>query len=55
MRKNGINRSLAEIEGGVCAPLGFKAGGIYAGFTQAAQKKDLALIRRLVVLRLRLT
>ncbi len=44
MRKNGINRSLAEIEGGVCAPSGFKAGGIYAGFTQAAQKKDLALI-----------
>ena len=44
MRKNGINRSLIEIEGGVCAPSGFKAGGIYAGFTPNTQQKDLALI-----------
>lgn len=44
MRKNGVNRSLIEIDGGVCAPSGFKAGGIYAGFTSNAQKKDLALI-----------
>ncbi len=28
MRKNGINKQLQEIEGGVCAPEGFRASGI---------------------------
>ena len=28
MRKNGINRQLEPIEGGVCAPAGFLAGGV---------------------------
>ena len=32
------------IEGGVCAPLGFKASGIYCGIRQGKTKKDLALI-----------
>lgn len=32
------------IEGGVCAPLGFKANGIYAGFRKNKSKKDLSLI-----------
>ena len=30
MRKNGVNRTLTPIDGGVCAPSGFRAGGIYA-------------------------
>ena len=30
-RKNGINRELRPIEGGVCAPDGFQAGGIFCG------------------------
>lgn len=28
MRKNGVNRQLEPIEGGVCAPAGFQAGGL---------------------------
>ncbi len=33
-----------EIEGGVCAPLGFTASGIYCGLRKNKDKKDLALI-----------
>ncbi|MBQ7948967.1 MAG: bifunctional ornithine acetyltransferase/N-acetylglutamate synthase [Clostridia bacterium] len=44
MRKNGVNRELREIDGGVCAPAGFRANGIHCGFTKNAEKKDLALI-----------
>ena len=36
MRKNGINRNLTQIAGGVCAPDGFSAGGVYCGI----RKKD---------------
>ncbi|MDR1797969.1 MAG: bifunctional glutamate N-acetyltransferase/amino-acid acetyltransferase ArgJ [Clostridiales Family XIII bacterium] len=32
------------IEGGVCAPLGFRAAGVHAGFKKKSKKKDLALI-----------
>lgn len=32
------------IEGGICAPLGFKASGVLAGFKKTAAKPDLALI-----------
>ena len=31
-RKNGINRELYPIEGGVCAPNGFSANAVCAGF-----------------------
>ena len=44
MRKNGVNRELKEIGGGICAPLGFCANGIHCGFTSDKNKKDLALI-----------
>ena len=44
MRKNGVNRELREIEGGVCAPMGFRANGIHCGFTKDTEKKDLGLI-----------
>ncbi|MBO5737514.1 MAG: bifunctional ornithine acetyltransferase/N-acetylglutamate synthase, partial [Clostridia bacterium] len=44
MRKNGVNRELREIDGGICAPVGFRANGIHAGFTDDENKKDLALI-----------
>lgn len=32
------------IEGGVCAPLGFQASGIYCGIRKSRQKNDLAMI-----------
>ena len=32
------------INGGVCAPKGFKAGGIHCGIRKNKSKKDLALI-----------
>ncbi|GFI62564.1 arginine biosynthesis bifunctional protein ArgJ [Clostridiales bacterium] len=32
------------IEGGVCAPIGFKAGGVHCGIRKHTDKKDLALI-----------
>ncbi|MBQ9980910.1 MAG: bifunctional glutamate N-acetyltransferase/amino-acid acetyltransferase ArgJ [Oscillospiraceae bacterium] len=32
------------IEGGVCAPMGFTAGGIHCGIRKSRTKKDLALI-----------
>lgn len=33
-----------ELDGGVCAPRGFKAGGIHCGIRKNKTKKDLALI-----------
>lgn len=33
-----------EIKGGVCAPKGFKAGGVHCGIRKNKSKKDLALI-----------
>ncbi|MDR3337073.1 MAG: bifunctional glutamate N-acetyltransferase/amino-acid acetyltransferase ArgJ [Treponema sp.] len=35
---------MTEIAGGVCAPKGFKAGGIYCGIKASSKKRDLALI-----------
>lgn len=35
---------MKEIQGGVCAPLGFKATGIHCGFRKNKTKKDLSLI-----------
>ena len=35
---------MKKIEGGVCAPQGFKASGIYCGIRKNKTKKDLALI-----------
>lgn len=34
MRKNGINRQLRPIEGGVCAPDGYKANAVSCGFRE---------------------
>ena len=31
MRKNGVNKTLTPIQGGVCAPDGFSAGAVYCG------------------------
>ena len=36
--------NLYEVSGGVCAPAGFKAGGIHCGIRKNKQKKDFALI-----------
>jgi len=36
--------NIKQITGGVCAPQGFKAGGIHCGIAKAADKKDIALI-----------
>ena len=45
MRKNGIDRTLTPIEGGVCAPSGFLANGVYCGFIKREDRReDLALI-----------
>ena len=44
MRKNGVNKEMKPIEGGVCAPLGFQANGIHCGIRKNKSKKDLALI-----------
>ncbi|MCD8373039.1 MAG: bifunctional ornithine acetyltransferase/N-acetylglutamate synthase [Clostridia bacterium] len=35
---------LREVGGGVCAPYGFKAGGIHCGIRKNKEKKDFALI-----------
>ena len=35
---------MKEISGGVCAPRGFKAGGIWCGIKPNSKKRDLALI-----------
>lgn len=43
-RKNGINRELYPIEGGVCAPNGFSANAVCAGFTPNSNKLDLAFV-----------
>lgn len=45
MRKNGVNRELTEIDGGVCAPSGFYATAIRCGFSKvASDNEDLGLI-----------
>lgn len=47
MRKNGVNKELIPIDGGVCAPDGFKANGVYCGFdaeNNPQKREDLALI-----------
>jgi glutamate N-acetyltransferase/amino-acid N-acetyltransferase len=33
-----------KVEGGICAPKGFKAGGVHCGFRKNSQKKDLGII-----------
>jgi glutamate N-acetyltransferase/amino-acid N-acetyltransferase len=35
---------MKNIEGGVCAPRGFRAGGIWCGIKASSRKRDLALI-----------
>jgi len=35
---------ITPVSGGVCAPEGFRAGGVYCGIAKNAQKPDLALI-----------
>ncbi|MDR3247508.1 MAG: bifunctional glutamate N-acetyltransferase/amino-acid acetyltransferase ArgJ [Treponema sp.] len=35
---------MKDIEGGVCAPKGFRAGGIWCGIKAGSRKRDLALI-----------
>ena len=35
---------MKEIDGGVCAPKGYKAAGIHCGIRKSQTKKDLALI-----------
>lgn len=42
-RKNGVNRELTEISGGVCAPDGFRAGSASCGFKKNGDL-DLGLI-----------
>ena len=44
MRKNGVNRELRELEGGVCAPSGFRAAATYCGIGDNPEKPDLGLI-----------
>ena len=50
MRKNGVDRELRPILGGVCAPEGFSANAVSCGFStfasdaERATKNDLALI-----------
>ena len=41
---------MKKIEGGVCAPQGFKASGVHCGIRQNKTKKDLALIYRVLIL-----
>lgn len=43
LRKNGINRELIAIEGGVCAPEGFSANGVFCGI-DASGREDISLI-----------
>lgn len=43
MRKNGINTELRPITGGICAPDGFKVGGVACGIKEDGQT-DLAMI-----------
>lgn len=45
MRKNGVNRELIPVRGGVCAPAGFQAGGVYCGIVaDERRKEDLSLV-----------
>ena len=44
MRKNGVNKEMKAIPGGVCAPAGFQANGVHCGIRKNKEKKDLALI-----------
>lgn len=44
MRKNGVNKELIPIDGGVCAPSGFKANGVKCGFLPDTEREDLALV-----------
>lgn len=44
MRKNGVNKELKPVAGGVCAPMGFRANGCHCGIRKNKKKKDLALI-----------
>ncbi len=44
MRKNGVNKELRAIDGGVCAPSGFCANGVHCGFLPDTEREDLALI-----------
>lgn len=39
-----IGYMITKIEGGVCAPLGFRANGVHCGIRKNKSKKDLALI-----------
>ena len=43
MRKNAVKKELTEIDGGVCAPSGFRANGISCGIV-IDEKEDLALV-----------
>ncbi|MBQ8394114.1 MAG: bifunctional ornithine acetyltransferase/N-acetylglutamate synthase [Clostridia bacterium] len=43
MRKNAVNRQITPIEGGVCAPSGFSAGGAACGIRENGEL-DLAVI-----------
>ncbi|MFV0401380.1 MAG: bifunctional glutamate N-acetyltransferase/amino-acid acetyltransferase ArgJ [Oscillospiraceae bacterium] len=38
------NANIQPVNGGVCAPKGFSAGGVHCGIAKKADKKDLALI-----------
>ncbi len=43
MRKNGVRREITPIEGGVCAPKGFRASGVACG-VKPDGKRDFSLI-----------
>lgn len=43
MRKNGVNKKLSPISGGVCAPAGFKASGVYCEIGPQG-KPDFAMV-----------
>ena len=42
--RNVANKKLREIDGGVCAPEGFKANGVRCGISRDPNKKDLAIV-----------
>lgn len=44
MRKNGVNKEMKPVAGGICASKGFSANGIHCGIRRNKSKKDLALI-----------
>lgn len=45
MRKNGVSRQLNEIDGGVCAPFGFLANGVFCDIAQKGEDKpDLGMV-----------